>query len=125
MCVMAYVESTVMLSPSGEALACPGEQLAFVCSTNRNFIEWNITLFLSGGQSTSRTRLVPSVGPIETLVVDTMSFHIIRNESLSLTSILTIASVTTDLNGTRVNCTDIGSSLAETSTSVSIIKIGS
>ena len=115
-----------MLSPSGVALVCPGEQLTFVCSTNRSFVQWNVTVFRSG-QSISRTRLVPSVGApfTSSVVVDMVPFHITRVGSLPLTTTLTITNVSTDLNGTRVNCTDIGSSLAETSTSVSIIEIGS
>ena len=115
-----------MLSPSAVVSVCPGEQLTFVCSTNRSFVQWNVTVFRSG-HSISRTQLVASVGASFTsLVVDMVSFHIMRIGSLPLTTTLTITNnITTDLNNTRVNCTDIGSSLAETSSSVAIIKIGS
>ena len=116
-------ESEVMLSPSGEVLVCPGEQLAFVCSTNKLFIEWNITIFQSG-QSISQARLVSSVSPIETLVVNMKAFHIIRNEFTPLTYTLIVANITADLNGTRVNCTDVGDSFADTSTSLAVLKIG-
>lgn len=112
------------MSSTRVALVCPGGELTFVCSTNRSFIEWNVTIPQSGE---SRSRLVASgdqsIGP---LVVNMKSFDVmINSDSLveGLTSKLVIANVTADLNGTFVLCTDIGNSLTESSTSMGIIHI--
>ena len=115
-----------MLSSTRIALVCPGGELTFVCSTNRSLIEWNIIIPQSG---VTRSRLIASsdqsiyIGP---LVVNMKSFNItINSDSLirGLTSKLSVTNITPDLNGTFVQCTDIGSSLTEVSTSVGIIHI--
>lgn len=113
-----------MLSSTRVALVCSGGELTFVCSTNRSFIEWNVTIPQSG---VTRSRLIASgdqsIGP---LVVNMQSFNITINpDSLikGLTSKLSVTNITPDLNGTFVQCTDIGSSLTEASTSVGIIHI--
>ena len=43
------------------------------------------------------------------------------NSTHDLVSILSLVNVSADLNGTRVNCTDIGNSFAETSTSIATV----
>ena len=111
-----------MLSPSGVVPVCPGEDLVFVCSTNRSFIEWNVTLILGSGERISRTRLVASGSAhVIPLVVQMTSFNIIVHESLPLTSTLTAANTTTDLNGTQVSCTAIQDSIEDAITSTATV----
>ena len=106
------------------SLACPGSQLSFRCSTNFTFLEWNITIFQSGRHN-SRRQLVTPVSQLDLhLTINGHIFNITRNSVYNahpLISTLTVTNVITDLNNTRVNCTDIGSSLAETSTSVATL----
>ena len=68
----------VILSPSGEVSACPGEDsLVFMCTTNRSFIEWNVTLLLESGERINRTRLITSGIQVSApLVVNGISFNI-------------------------------------------------
>ena len=119
--LLYHIESklAVMLSPAGMTFVCPGEQLTFVCSTNRTFIEWNVTFQLpNSGGIISRTQLVSSIGQVlSPLVVDMKPFIITKCSMNGLTSALSVANATTDLNGTDVYCTDIGGSLNETNTS--------
>ena len=114
------------LSSSGAVLMCMGEQLTFICTTDREFIEWNVTV-LHLEERSSRTRLVLTQTLVtRPLVINMMIFDITRISiigSLSLISTLTVANVTTDVNGTEMNCTDIGNSLAETSSSVATVYV--
>ena len=117
-----------MLSPSGVALVCPGAPLAITCSTDRSFLNWSVTIPPSAsesGQAVTRSRLFSSstqtVGP---LMVDTKVFNISTTSTVDqFTSVLSVTNVTADLNGTIVHCTDIGSSLAESSTSMTMVHI--
>ena len=116
-----------MLSPSGVVSICMGEQITFTCSTDRAFIEWNVTVLQSGMRS-SRTRLVlPETHTPTPLRINTLTFNIARISpigSLPLISTLVVANATSErLNGTEVNCTDIGNSLAHTSSSVAFVHI--
>ena len=95
---------------------CPGEDpLVFMCTTNRSFIEWNVTLVLESGERISRTRLAASgIQVISPLVVNGTSFNITVQGSipgsLLLTSTLTAPEPISDLNGTEVSCTAINKS---------------
>ena len=106
---------------------CSGGQLTFVCTTNRTFIEWNITVLDSMGIRISRTRLLSTGSQsVESQTVNMIVFDITRRSKLDSTpliSTLSVANVTTGLNGTLINCTDIESSLTETSTSVATVQV--
>ena len=125
--MLICVEAEVVLSPSGVVSICVGKQLTFTCSTGRAFIEWNVTVLQSGVRS-SRTRLVLTETRTATPLTNNMiTFNITRISSigsLPLISTLTVVNVTNDhLNGTEVNCADIGNSLAQTSSSVAFVHI--
>ena len=112
-----------MLSPSGLTSVCSGRELTLLCSTNRSYIRWNVTISLQSGKRESRSQLLSSSSQnIAPLIVGTKSFVITANATNILTSTLTIANVT-DLNGTTVRCTDIGTSSTETSTSVAMVHV--
>ena len=100
--------TAVNLSPSGEVHVCAGEDgLVFVCTTNRSFIQWNVTLVLGSGERISRTRLVASGIQVSPLVVRKKSFNITVQGSTPLISTLTAPEPINDLNGTEVSCTAI------------------
>ena len=119
-------ESRLILSPSEVASVCPGGRLIITCSTNTSFIRWNVTILHSGITHT-RSRLVSRIyQSITPLLVNMNSFNVARNSSygsLPLTSILSIANVSADVNGTKVSCTELGSSTAETNTLVTIVHV--
>ena len=114
-----------MLSPSGVARVCPDGDLAITCSADRSFLEWNITPSFTIPGQPYRTRLISaSDQAYDSLVLHMISFDFSAHTSLytnqssvSLVSVLSVTSVPNILNGTRVNCIDIGAPLAETSTS--------
>ena len=117
-----------MLSPSEVATVCPGATLAITCSTDRSFLNWSVTIPPSASESgaVTRSQLVASGSQtIRALVIDNMRvFNIsIISTMDSFISVLSVTDVTADLNGTIVHCTDIGNSLAESSTSMTIVHI--
>ena len=109
---------------------CPGERLAFTCSTEKDFLNWTATI-LHGSEYHSRSKLIPadSTAAVVPLVVGMNQFDIERinssNRSLSIVSVLSVPAtyVTSDLNGTEILCTDIGNTAADSSTSVTTINI--
>ena len=107
---------------------CPGGDLNFTCTTNLTFIEWTVAIYNSTSQSTvSRTRLLSSTGqfdPLLNIIPANRTFIIARKSSEPFVTALSVQGVAADLNGTTVNCTDIGrSSQAESSTSVTAIHV--
>ena len=121
------IGSSTVLSTPEVVSVCPGKNLHFICSTNRSFIEWNITILRpESGQKESRSKLVSDISPVATLIVYGTVFNIARNSSLRscpLTSTLSVANVTTDLNGTIVNCTSIEHSTLEKNSLLTTIHI--
>ena len=111
-----------MLTPSGDVSVCPGSQPSFRCSTNLSFIDWNVTT-----KSDTRRQLVTSITRLELdLIIREHVFNITRNsvyDSYPLISVLTVSNAVADLNATKIKCTEIGSSLAESSASVATINI--
>ena len=120
-----------MVSPSGVARVCPGGELAITCSTDRSFIQWNIM----ASQSFPllgvpyRTRLISaSQAVVDPLVLNMVTFDfshslLMNGSSVSLVSVLSVTDVPDILNGTIVNCTDVGSSLVETNTEIVTVHI--
>ena len=116
-----------MLSPSEDVFVCPGSQLSFRCSTNLRYLEWNVTLFRSlSGTSDSKRLLITSVSVDTLLIISGYSFSVTRNSAdnfYPLISTLTVPSVVDDLSNAKINCTEVGSSLAQTNTSIATINI--
>ena len=116
----------VILSPPGEVSVCPGEDsLAFMCTTNRSFIEWNVTLVLESGERISRTRLVPRKSSGQILMIKGTPFNItsIAGPGSLLSSTLTAPEPITDLNGTEVSCTAIDESRDDAVTASATIHV--
>ena len=117
-----------MLSPSGEVSVCPGGQISFTCSTNLGFLEWNVTVLQSEPpNSYSRRQLITPGSQLDLhLVINEHIFNITRNSTDNarpLVSTLTVANAVADLSATKINCTDIGSSITITSTSLATISV--
>jgi hypothetical protein len=110
-----------MLSPSGDVSVCPGSRPSFRCSTNLNILEWNITV----GTLPSRRQLVTDISRFDLpLMISSYSFDVARDSadrSKPIVSTLTTSAITSDLNGTIINCTDVGD--AESSTLIATINV--
>ena len=110
-----------MLSPSGDVSVCPGSQLSLRCSTHLDILEWNITV----GMLPSRRQLVTDISRFDLpLMISSHSFNIARDSadrSKPIISTLTTSAVTSDLNGTTINCTDVGG--ADSSTLIATINV--
>ena len=123
-----FAESRLTLSPSGVMWVCPGAQLDVTCSTDRSFLNWNVTIPPSAsdsGEAVTRGRLfslsTETVGP---LVVEMKQFNISITSTVdSLSSVLSYTNATADLNGTVINCSYTGASKAESNSSIVIVHI--
>ena len=120
-----YTESRFMLSPSGVVWVCPGADLVTTCSTDRNFINWSVTVENRSGQALTRDRLVSFMATsVEPLRVGMRIFNMsVTSTTDSFTSVLSFTNVTTDLNNTEINCSDIGSSVSESRSSVALVHV--
>ena len=97
------------------------------------FLEWSITPSFTIPGQPYRTKLVSASsqndGYVDPLVLNMISFDfsartLLTNGSVvSLVSVLSVTNVPANLNGTRFNCTDIGTSLAETNTTMVIVHV--
>ena len=117
-----------MLSPSGIATVCPEATLEITCSTDRHFLNWNVTTPPSvseSGQAITISRWISSSSQISYPLIINMKIFIISIVSTmdQLTSVLSVVNVTDDLNGTIVQYTDIGDSAAESRTSMTFVHI--
>ena len=124
-----FAESRLTLSPREVMWVCPGAQLAVTCSTDRKFLNWTITIPPSAsdsGEAVDRSRLVTSAtqAAIELLMVEMKQFNISITSTVDLfSSVLSYTNATADLNGTVINCSDIGNSTAESDSSMVIVHI--
>ena len=118
-----------MLLPSGVARVCPGAALVVTCSTDRSFLNWSVTIPPStseSGQAVTRNRLISSGSQnVPPLIISMRTFNIsIVSTMNTFVSVLSFIDITGDLNGTIVQCMDIGDSLlAESDTSMTIVHI--
>ena len=105
--MLAIIKGAVIISPSGNSLVCDGDQLELTCTVTgpgSSLLEWTfapITL----------CRAIDANSPLDQIIMInstlfTFSRILPRNEP-SLVSRLLMSPVTTGLNGTVVNCTDV------------------
>ena len=86
------------------------------CSTTESMnslgiLRWNITLIDTAAEDSSATQLVTPVSPQANLPLrlSNIFFNVTRDsdiDTLPLVSTLTVTNVTSDLNGTIVDCTE-------------------
>ena len=107
---------------------CPGAQLDITCSTDRRFLNWNVTIPPSAsdsGEAVTRGRLLSSTSQaIGQLMVGMKQFNISITSTEDLfSSVLSYTNATADLNGTVINCSDKGNSTEESNSSMVIVHI--
>jgi hypothetical protein len=121
-----------VISPSGMASVCVGENITLMCNMTRRFLEWSFYLMLENGIVPMRHHHnLQNTGLNHTQVLEqtigSTTFLYSRSsaeKSLPLTSTLSISPVSEDLNGTVVTCTDVTTSdTASTMINVIIGKI--
>ena len=113
-----------MLSPSGDVTVCPGSRPSFRCSTNLTFLEWIITVPLSGSFRSKRQVITADIQLDLDLVIEGHVFNITRNStfgSYPLESVLTIANATAILSAIKINCTEKSSD--KSSSLITIVNI--
>ena len=110
-----------MLSPSKVALVCHGKQLTFTCQTNESSILQWIVIFPK--TNIVYTRNVPFTGDgllpsiMHSATDSTVVFNFSRisePNTYPLIAELSIDSIYTDLNGTEINCSVLGTSVTHT-----------
>ena len=105
------------MSPSGIASVCSGDSLELNCSTSGNILEWSFAL--TSTTLIYRRALSTTNQPPEPILIDATRFIFSRlsaANSFPLVSMLSIDPVNMGLNGTKVNCTDVGTSETVTTT---------
>ena len=111
--------SPAILEPSGVITLCPGELMNFMCTTDFDVHRWTISI-PSPNETTQRSQLMSYISPVENITVAGKTFPItrnsVKNQSLPLTTTLTAANVTVDLNGTEFRCTDVMKNVTSTAT---------
>ena len=107
---------------------CPGAQLDVICSTDRRFLNWTVTIPPSAsdsGEAVTRNQLLSSsTQDIGQFMLEMKQFNIlITSTEDPFSSVLSYTNATADLNGTVINCSDKGNSKAESNSSMAIVHI--
>ena len=115
-----YYADAVTLFPLRIALVCRGDQLELTCNVTGSVLEWRINvtsavrIYRRGVRSDGQTDLQTSHLMINNSI---LTFSRISDENgLPLVSRLLISPVNENLNGTKVICEDVASSLQSTNT---------
>ena len=89
---------------------CPGDQLNLTCLTapNGTLLQWSVDI---PGRPAPELRFISTDGNtirVTPLTVGQTLFQFLRTSTLPLTSLMVIDNVSSDVNGTRVECSDGG-----------------
>ena len=98
-----------------------GDELEVTCNTNRGFLTWNV--IFTAGDKITRT-LSSTIRNPERVEVNSTAFTFSRTSELGNTDLisrLAISSVSQSLNGTKIVCTEIGTSAMMANATVYII----
>ena len=91
---------------------CLGGRLELTCSTNASLMQWSVTVPRYELTETRRLQYSGTARRATSIIIGSITFNISRtlDESMALPLISTIItnSVTTDINGTLVNCSELG-----------------
>ena len=115
-----------MISPPGLAPVCDGDQLELTCTTTGSHLEWRFkAIRRNATTATEFSRIMLATGSasdaMTQLVINSIVFSFSRTsaeDSLPVMSRLLITSVSISLNGTVINCEDLGTSEVSSSTVV-------
>ena len=98
-------------------MICHGEQLELTCTSNATILRWILPLQIEQGRMQTYSRYISSTDESQqasSWVVNSTSFNVSRvshQGMLPLMSRLLINPVTTDLNETKVNCTEVDTTM--------------
>ena len=89
---------------------CPGDQLNLTClaAPNETLLQWSIDI---PGRPTSEQRFFSSGGntvSVTPVTIGQTVFQFLRTSTSPLTSLMVIDNVSSDVNGTRVECSYLG-----------------
>ena len=107
----------LLLVPYEKAVICQGEQLELTCTTNATFLRWILSLQIEHGTVQTYSRYISLTDVTQqasSWVVNSTSFNVSRVSHQGkppLVSRLLIDPVTIDLNGTKVNCTEVDTTM--------------
>ena len=114
----------VMISPPGVAPVCDGDQLELTCTTTGSLLEWRFNVIRGNATTaTEFSRIILATGSasnaMSLLVVNSIMFRFSRTsveDSLPVMTRLLINPVSRSLNGTVINCEDVGTSEVSSTT---------
>ena len=130
---MHYIEQFVgaaLISPSGDVLVCRGANyLELTCTvTTETLLQWSLLLVNNEGISRIYTRHITSIDmsqQMSQLTVNSSVFHFSRTSlqgDLPLTSSLITNSISLGLEGTVINCTEVGITMNSSSIVIHIVQ---
>ena len=124
------LETMLTLIPAGVDLVavCPGDQLIFACNTTNKFLKWIVTLSEAHSNGLLTQEEFVTRGSVSTfdITLNGTLFNITKTSNDSdelLKSTLTIMSASTNLDGTTINCTELGEDQNNTNSSVAVIEV--
>ena len=118
----------LVLSPSEALLVCGvGERAEVTCTTTEHVLRWQITVPGGNGRTDTRHQSYDSLSQSATpLEINSSMITFTRTSvqgRLPLTSRLEIDHVSAGLNGTVINCTEVGLNLVNPDTSGTVLFI--
>ena len=118
----------LVLSSSETLLVCGvGERAEVMCNTTGHVLRWKITVPGHNGRTDTRLQTYNSLSQSQTpLMIDSSTFTFTRTSvqgHLPQTSRLDIDHVSAGLNGTVINCTEVGLNLMNPDTSGTVLLI--
>ena len=99
----------VCLGSSSVSMVCPGDNLTLFCCTNHSALQWFVNISLTPlhfdkGEDGFRVLSEPGPEMERPLTVHPTILHFYKTSNSPLVSVLTIDSVTTNWNQTKIEC---------------------
>ena len=101
---------SISLSPLGMVTVCPGGQVLLTCERMSGSLQWDVSVPRMAGATTQTIIVLESPGIVLSpdFKIGFTEFNVTRMSDSPLTSQLLINNVTTEINGSRVYCSEDG-----------------
>ena len=113
----------MIISPPGIAGVCSGDRLELMCTTTGEFLQWRFSVTRGVNDRITITRTIQAAVPagdaMFQFVVNSTVFNFSRTSAeggLPVISKVVIGPVSSSLNGTMMNCIDLGTASSTATT---------
>lgn len=102
-----YCAGAFEVVPSGQVLVCPGRQFLMTCFSNDSmFLQWNVTIPYYNVTNTRVISAFNTARHVTQLQVPSVVIDFAIPSISPLISELLVNSITVNLNGTKIECTE-------------------